>query len=134
MGGAFAAVRMFDLEDQVLDVERQVLDALVALFAIFLKRLSDDTLQLQGCVLPKLPDRYGFLVYDCRQRIGGTFAAEWYGPGEHLVQDHAQAPDVGTLIDRKPACLLGRHIAGAAHHGSGNSFIAAVVPIEQHFI
>ena len=40
-------------------------------------------------------------------------------PVEHFVENHAEGPDVGTLIDRLTAGLLGRHVGGGAEDDAG---------------
>ncbi len=36
-------------------------------------------------------------------------------PGEHLIENHAQRPDVGSLIHILTPCLFGRHVCCSAH-------------------
>ncbi len=37
-------------------------------------------------------------------------------PGDHFIEDHAEAPDVGTVIVCLAAGLLGRHVSDSSHH------------------
>ncbi len=54
------------------------------------------------------------------QRIAHRFpAAEWRCAREHFEQHNAESPDVGALIDRFPARLLGRHIGGCSQNHAG---------------
>ncbi len=34
-------------------------------------------------------------------------------PGEHFVEQTAEGPDIGALIDRLPLCLLRTHVSGS---------------------
>jgi len=40
-------------------------------------------------------------------------------PGEHLVQDDAERPDVGPLVHGLASRLLGRHVGGGAQENTG---------------
>ena len=54
--------------------------------------------------------------------------------GQHLVHDHAEAIDVGTLVDFLAEDLLGRHVLRRANHVTGlrqlrvAAFAAAATP------
>src|SRR5262252_1587345 len=43
-------------------------------------------------------------------------AIEWEAPGDHLIEQHAQAEDVSALVHRQPASLFWRHIWCRAQH------------------
>ena len=45
-------------------------------------------------------------------------AANGDAPRDHLVEQHAQRPDVRPRVHLLPACLLRRHVRGRADHGS----------------
>ncbi len=60
--------------------------------------------------------------------VGDRGPGEERAAGEHLVQHHTEGPDVGPLVDRGAACLLGSHVRrgtqdhselGAVHRGEG---------------
>src|SRR5262245_28816893 len=43
-------------------------------------------------------------------------AIEWEAPGDHLIEQYAQAEDVSALVHRQPASLFWRHIWCRAQH------------------
>jgi hypothetical protein len=57
-----------------------------------------------------------------RERVGNSLAVEQPPPREQLEQDHAERPDVRTLVHGAAARLLGGHVGGRAEqhaHGGG---------------
>ena len=52
-------------------------------------------------------------------RVADGVAAEHALPGQHLEQDDAEGPDVGALVDRLPARLLGAHVGRRAENDAG---------------
>jgi hypothetical protein len=49
--------------------------------------------------------------------VGDALAAEGGRAGDHLVEYAAERPDIGLLVDRSPARLLGAHVGrGAKQH------------------
>ncbi len=60
-------------------------------------------------------DLPGRLVLDHRgQYLGDRLAPERPPTRQHLEQQHTEAPDVGALVHRPAASLLGRHVGGGA--------------------
>ena len=49
-----------------------------------------------------------------RNRVRDGVSRERKPAGQHLVEQAAECPDVGTLVDRKAARLLGAHVGGGA--------------------
>ena len=43
-----------------------------------------------------------------KRKVGPRAAVERPAPRQHLIQDDAERPDVGSVIDREPFRLLGR--------------------------
>ena len=52
-------------------------------------------------------------------------------PGEHLPEDDAEGPDVGALVDRLAARLLGAHVGRGAEDHPGLGPLAAVIVGER---
>ena len=75
----------------------------------------------------KLPDRarraggqaieVDLLAHHRRKCVDHALALEQPHAGEHLVEQHAERPDVSSLVDRSPPRLLGSHVSrGAQDH------------------
>ena len=56
---------------------------------------------------------------DRAHRLDRRVRLERLPPGEHLVEDDAEREDVGAMIDRLRADLLGRHVGRRAEHHAG---------------
>jgi len=54
------------------------------------------------------------LAQDAGQHVAEGVSREERLAGEHLVEEHPEGPDVGALVDRLAARLLGRHVGGGA--------------------
>ena len=50
------------------------------------------------------------------------FGLESPAPGEHFVQNHAEAENIGAMIGRAAADLFGRHVADGSHDDAGIGF------------
>ena len=61
---AVAAVRVFEFVQQIFEVEREVLDALITLVAVLLQSFSDDPRKLDRC--RKSRKRFSFQDRSCR--------------------------------------------------------------------
>ena len=48
-----------------------------------------------------------------------ALALKRQAPGDHLVDHHAQRPDVRAAAGRQALGLLGRHVGGRSQHGRG---------------
>ncbi len=58
------------------------------------------------------PARLG--LQNCRERVGDRLSLERLAPGQHLVENGAEGPDIRPLVDGFPAGLLGRHVCRRA--------------------
>ncbi len=65
----------------------------------------------------RLPGR--FLADHRHNRVGHIVAGKGSRAGQHLEQHAPEGPDVGTLVDRFAARLLGRHVRGGAQNARG---------------
>jgi hypothetical protein len=59
------------------------------------------------------------LLDDGREHVGHRLAVEQTPARQHLEQHDAERPDVGALVDRLSARLLGRHVSRAAQDDPG---------------
>jgi hypothetical protein len=65
--------------------------------------------------------RHGLSLGQLHVELGQRLSAERLAPGERLVEDHAERPQIGACIDvARRAHLLGRHVDRRAH-GHGGS-------------
>src|SRR5690606_9987667 len=112
---------------EFLEVEGQVLNALISLITVFLERLADDPRKLDRGIRKHVRDLFRLVIYDRREGVRGRRPVKWRFADQKLVEDGAQAPNIGPLIDVKAAGLLGRHIPGTAHHRSRNRLVILTV-------
>ena len=92
--------------------------ALVPLSSIFAQRFADDLLKLSRSLPDITRERRWFFFKDRRHDFSWGIADEWRMPRYHFVKDYAEAPDIGTFINRRAARLLGRHITNGSQHRS----------------
>ena len=63
----------------------------------------------------------GLMLQHLGDDVGCRPTVEHHSPGQHLVEDAAERPDVGARVDRQPARLLGTHVRGRAEDHAGAS-------------
>jgi hypothetical protein len=125
------------LATQSAQVDDQLVGALVAVVDLLLETLAGDALQLgrrRGVVLG---EGLGVISQDGAERVGDRRPVEGQPPREHLVQHHAVREDVGAVVHREPARLLGRHERGRSQHapvarhlgGNGLHLVAGLVRV-----
>jgi hypothetical protein len=100
---------------ETLQIEQEVLRGLIAFLAILAQRLGDDALQLGGSFRLQ---RRRLPLEDRDEHVGRRLPIEWPPAGDHFVEHHAQTEDVGPGVHLDAACLLRRHVADRAEHGS----------------
>src|SRR5262245_5763559 len=94
----FTAICMLKFKQKTLDVQSEILDALVSFLPIFLQRLFQDAIKLERQIRQKMADRLRLFINDLCHRVGRRLALERYVTYKQLVQDNAQTPDIGPLI------------------------------------
>ena len=95
---------------QRLEVEQQVLHHLVAPPGILAKRLVDDALQLRRHGGIRARQRRLLALQHRGLHVRPGDAHEGPPPGDHLVEHHAERPDIGARVHVLPARLLWRHV------------------------
>src|SRR5262249_33191963 len=101
--------------EEPLEIGRQLRRRLIALAGLFLQALEADVLERPGDGGPKLARRSRIVVENLGQRLGHGLAAEWGSPRKKLVEDRAQAVNVGRGRGLLAGDLLGSHVSGRAH-------------------
>ena len=100
---------------EALQIGEQIFCALIALLRLFAQRFGDDPLQhLRSFRCESREWRWLFLQ-DRNDDVAGGFAGKRNAASDHLVKQHAQAPDVGPRIYFQPARLFRRHVVRRAH-------------------
>ena len=64
-------------------------------------------------------------LQDGREHVADRLALEEPAAGQHLEEHDAEGPDVGALVDRRAARLLGRHVGGGAEDEPGGGAACA---------
>ena len=122
-GGSAAAVgRRIELRRGLFDGAEGVGElrrGLGSVGGVFGERPRDESFEFVGGVGAREAQGRGLLLYVLegerrrRRRLEGRVA------GEHLVENHAEAVDVGARIDVVVGALLGRHVARRADQRAG---------------
>ena len=82
--------------------------------------------------LRRQPGPVGLARQHRRKDVAHGLAGEQPRAGEHLPQHDAESPDVGSLVDGRAACLLGRHVGGSAEdHPGGGALCGAASAIAR---
>ena len=82
----------------MFEIGPQLGHLLISEFAVGIEAFRDDAFQLRRPLDAQPDTRHG------------------PRPRDHFIEDHAEAPDVGTVIDRLAAGLLRRHVGDSSHH------------------
>ena len=87
----------------------------VAILLSFRERLETDTLHFDRDVRDDLARRLRLVFAHLPQKLQRVVRPERHVAGEHLVEDDAEAVDVGPAVDAmgRARSLLGRHVARA---------------------
>ncbi len=99
--------------EHFVDGDTGVTDRLEALAGIFLEApLHKDAHSRRNGGGKLCP--IGMIFDDGGQSVGDGFAVESHFPGQHLVEDAAEGPDIRAAIGGFAASLLGRHVRGGS--------------------
>jgi len=104
---------------QCLQVEREVARRVEALLRVLLERVPDDSVEPGMDVAVRGGEVRGLFRQDRRDRVGRGVALERAAARDHLVEDRPEGEDVGPLVRRATAHLLGRHVAHGPQHDAG---------------
>src|SRR5207344_750872 len=97
-GGALGE-RLLELDPRIADVPQPPL-------RVLLETSLEQLPHLRGCALwDRVP--IGLSREHRRKRVGDRLALERTIPREQFIEHAAEPPDVGALVDRFPARLLG---------------------------
>ena len=109
----------------VFKIADKVRAGLIAIVRRFGQSLGDNRTQtgMDGYIQIAWRDR-GF-VDDLVNDRGDVLADEWLFAGQHLIQDYAQAEEIGAAIERAAFHLLRSHVVGRAQHLAGVGYLPA---------
>ena len=112
---------------QCLQVEQQVLHRLIPLRAVLPQRLREDALHFRRGVRARTAPRRRLVLEDGGEHVAATRRGERAAPRDHLVEHHAERPDVRPRVHLLATRLLGRHVRGSAHHRPGVGLHASML-------
>ena len=96
--------------DRPLEGDARLADRLQALLRVALEAALEQHPHGRRCRGRQLPEIHR-LAKDGGERVAHGLALEEALAGQHLEEDDAERPDVGSLVDRLAARLLGRHVS-----------------------
>src|SRR6266536_6135719 len=117
-GGAFQLSLEFHFATETLERLKQFVGALIPFLALFVQRLADNLLKLGRSLPDGTCERRWFHLKNRRHRLSWRFAGERRMPRYHFVKDHAETPDIGTLINRRAVRLFRRHVTNGSQYRS----------------
>ena len=102
----------------LVDRDPRVADVVQTVLGVALEAASEQAPQLPG-----IDGGSAFQSISCRENrrehVAHGVAGEERPAGEHLVEQDAEGPDVGALVDRLAARLLRAHVGGGAEDEPG---------------
>ena len=104
---------------QVAQVDEEVAGRGVTAVAVLLEALADDALELGGNVVSRPREGLGSGVADLVDRLGGRVPDERKAADGQLVEDDAEAEEVGPVVDLLAERLLRAHVGHGAHDEPG---------------
>src|SRR6266516_767445 len=109
-GGAFQLSLEFHFASATLERLKQFVGALIPFLALFVQRLADNLLKLGRSLPDGTCERRWFHLKNRRHRLSWRFAGERRMPRYHFIENYAESPDIGALINLRAVRLLRRHI------------------------
>src|SRR5262245_14022747 len=97
-----------------MQLKGEITCRLIARSRIFLETMPDDLLDLRRDSW----DRRRVVLQNRCHCLGGGVAEEWPPACKHLVQDSTNSENVGSMVGRPPADLLGRHVRRRAEENT----------------
>ena len=94
---------------------------MVTFVFLFRQTLGDDLFEAVRHAFNLLRERRRFAFLDSDNLPVNIFTLEWHLSGDHFVEHHTDAPNIGALIDSLAHRLLGRHVTDSSHHEPGFS-------------
>ena len=104
---------------EVPQVHHEIAGRGVPALPVLLQALADDALELRRHALARRPQLDRCRVADLVDRLGGGVADEREPARRQLVEDDAQAEEVGASVEVLAQGLLGAHVGHRAHHDPG---------------
>jgi hypothetical protein len=86
------------------------------LAAIFAQSFADDLLKLCGRACDVTRERRRLFLKNGRHHLSWCVSGEWRMPRHHFVQDYAETPDIGALINWRAGRLFRRHVTNGSQY------------------
>jgi len=99
--------------ERVVDLGLRITDIAQTPLRIFLQASLDERPHGGRCRLRQCAP-HGLSLDDSGNRVRQRAAGERGSAGKHLVEQATERPDVGALVDKAAARLLGAHVGGGA--------------------
>ncbi len=99
------------------EAERDVLRGLETVFRSLLQAVLDEQIE-GGRRCRGLARLGGIVAQDRGHRLGRRVPVERLPARQHLVENHPERENVGTVIDAQALDLLGRHVVERSHDGA----------------
>ena len=92
--------------------------AIASYYKTWTQRFVDDLLKLSWSACEITRERRWLRLENRRHYVLRRVTGEWRMTGYHFIKNHAETPDIGTLINVLAAGLLGRHVTNGSQYRS----------------